>query len=273
MKKLLANILLAEIGFIGHSQIAPPIEPVRMSAPLSSNYWVQPGITEPARTLSLTTGNVYLINPSTTAELLSSTGEVFIQNNYPGGAISLMRGFATNRQVVVVDGFRMMNAITKSGELQNMILLDPGSFSRGDVFFGPVAVNYGSDAIGGVVSFETLKLKFASTDEGYLHGNALFRFSSADMGFSGHLDFSAGWKKLALVTSISRSAFDDITMGRNGPEEYLRPYYAERHGNTDVVTTNEDPLVQTPSGFSQFNLMQKVRFKPNDTWEFTYGFY
>jgi hemoglobin/transferrin/lactoferrin receptor protein len=37
--------------------------------------------------------------------------------------------------------------------------------------------------------------------------------------------------------------------------------------------TNDDPLVQNPTGYSQINMMQKLRFKPNEHWDFQYGFH
>jgi hemoglobin/transferrin/lactoferrin receptor protein len=35
----------------------------------------------------------------------------------------------------------------------------------------------------------------------------------------------------------------------------------------------EDSLLQIPSEYEQLNLMQKVHFKPNETWDFNYGFH
>ena len=55
--------------------------------------------------------------------------------------------------------------------------------------------------------------------------------------------------------------------------EYLRPFYVERIDNEDVVVVNDDPEVQRPSGYSQINMMQKVLFKPNEKWDFQYGFH
>jgi hemoglobin/transferrin/lactoferrin receptor protein len=62
-------------------------------------------------------------------------------------------------------------------------------------------------------------------------------------------------------------------MGSHGPEEYLRPFYVQRQDSMDVVITNDDPRVQRPSAYSQINLMQKLRFHPNDKWDFQYGFH
>ena len=69
----------------------------------------------------------------------------------------MIRGFSTNRLLLVVDGVRMNTAIFRSGNLQNVISLDPFAVGKTEIFFGPGSVIYGSDAIGGVMSFQTLK--------------------------------------------------------------------------------------------------------------------
>ncbi|HMR43359.1 MAG TPA: TonB-dependent receptor, partial [Saprospiraceae bacterium] len=86
-------------------------------------------------------------------------------------------------------------------------------------------------------------------------------------------DLNLGWKKWALVSSISANDFGDLRMGGKGPDEYLRPFYVQRQDSVDVVVTNDDPRVQRPSGYSQINMMQKLRFKPNENWDFQYGFH
>ena len=88
---------------------------------------------------------------------LGSSGEVFIQKSQLGGGSPMIRGFSTNRLLIVVDGVRMNTAIFRSGNLQNVISLDPFAIGKTEVFFGPGSVIYGSDAIGGVMSFQTLK--------------------------------------------------------------------------------------------------------------------
>ena len=44
-----------------------------------------------------------------------------------------------------------------SGHLQNSITVNPNSLERTEVIYGPSSVGYGSDALGGVVHYYTLK--------------------------------------------------------------------------------------------------------------------
>ncbi len=240
---------------------------------VSATRWSQPDRDVPSRITSISPKQVTLLNPQTAADLLASSGEVFIQKSQLGGGSPMIRGFATNRVLLVVDGVRMNSAIFRSGNLQNVISLDPFAIGNTEVFFGPGSVIYGSDAIGGVMSFQTLAPHFSVNGEPFVSGNAVTRFSSADKEFTGHLDLNVGWKKWAFVTSFSHFKFGDLRMGSNGTDDYLRPFYVQRQDSMDVVITNDDPEIQVPSGYDQTNLMQKIRFSPNDKWDITYGFH
>ncbi len=218
-------------------------------------------------------GRVKLMNPQTAADLLGTTGGVFIQKSQLGGGSPMIRGFSANRVLIAVDGVRMNNAIFRSGNLQNVISVDPFSVRMTEVVYGPGAVIYGSDAIGGVMNFYTLKPALAANGKPLIRANALMRYASANTEKTGHVDFNIGLKKWAFTTSISYSDFDDLKMGSHGPDEYLRPEYVERINGRDSIVANSDPQVQVPTGFNMLNLMQKVRFKPNKNWDFTYGFH
>jgi len=240
---------------------------------VSASRWNQDEREIPARILTISPKEVALENPQTTADLLNISGEVFIQKSQQGGGSPMIRGFATNRLLYTVDGIRMNTAIFRSGNLQNVISLDPFSFENTEVIFGPVSLIYGSDAIGGVMCFQTLKPQYSLSEKPLISGNALARYSSANNEITGHLDVSVGWKKWAFVTSFSSNNYGDLTMGSHGPSDYLRPWYVERIDSTDVVVTNENPKVQKPTEYSQINLMQKIGFKPNEHWEIQYGFH
>ncbi len=216
---------------------------------------------------------IALQNPQTAADLLNVSGEVFIQKSQQGGGSPMIRGFSTNRLLYVVDGVRMNTAIFRSGNLQNVISLDPFNMEQTEVLFGPSSVIYGSDAIGGVMNFKTLTPQMTLTEKPLIKGSTLARYSSANNENTGHFDVNIGWKKWALISSVSSNKFGNLIMGGNGPTEYLRPFYVERQDSIDVVVTNKNPLEQNPSGYAQINMMQKIRFKPNDKLDIQYGFH
>jgi len=240
---------------------------------VSATRWNQSKREVPAKISQISARTVALQNPQTAADMLGGSGEVFIQKSQQGGGSPMIRGFSTNRVLLTVDGVRMNTAIFRSGNLQNVIALDPFAIENTEVFFGPGSVIYGSDAIGGAMNFQTLTPLFAEEDKTRVGGKAAARTASANNERAGHFDLGVGWQKWAMVTSVSHQTFGDLRMGTHGPEEYLRPFSVQRQGGTDIVVANDDPLVQRPTGYSQISMMQKLRYQPNEKWDFNYGFH
>jgi hemoglobin/transferrin/lactoferrin receptor protein len=240
---------------------------------VSATRWAQSSRNVPTKIIAITPEEVALQNPQTAADLLGISGQVFIQKSQQGGGSPMIRGFATNRLIYSVDGVRMNTAIFRGGNLQNVINLDPFAIKNTEVLFGPGSVIYGSDAIGGVMSFQTLTPQFTQDEKPLVTGKVITRYASANHEKTGHADISLGWKKWAMVTSISYWDYDHLRQGSHGPDDYLKGFHPQRIDGQDVLVIQEDPLLQIPSGYTQFNLMQKVRFKPNEHWDFQYGFH
>ncbi len=240
---------------------------------VSASRWQQTTSEVPIRIFTISPLQVALENPQTAADLLGISGKVFIQKSQQAGGSPMFRGFATNRLLYSVDGVRMNNAIFRGGNIQNVISLDPMAIESTEVFFGPGSLIYGSDAIGGVMSFQTKTPRFSLTKEPLITGQSVARYSSANKEKTGHFDVNVGWQKWAFVSSISYFDFDHLRQGSHGPEAYLKPFYVERIDGVDRVITQDDPQLQIPSAYSQMNLMQKIRFQPNKTWDFQYGFH
>ena len=240
---------------------------------ISGSRWRQNSDAVPSKITTISAKEVALQNPQTAADLLGVSGKVFIQKSQQGGGSPMIRGFATNRLLYSVDGVRMNTAIFRSGNLQNVINLDPFAIENTEVLFGPGSVIYGSDAIGGVMSFQTLTPQLSLTDAPLITGKATARYASANKEKTGHFDVNLGFKKWAFLTSISSWDFDHLRQGSHGPEGYIKDYYVARQDSADVVIKQQDRLLQIPSAYSQINMMQKIRFQPNEQLEFQYGFH
>jgi len=240
---------------------------------VSATRWKQDRNRVAARIKSVDPETVALQNPQTAADLLSLTGEVFIQKSQQGGGSPMIRGFATNRLLYTIDGVRMNTAIFRGGNIQNVINLDPFAIEQTEVLFGPGSVIYGSDAIGGVMSFQTIQPKLSGSDTPLVAGSATGRYASANREQTGHLDVNVGWEKWAFSTSLSSWQYGHLRQGQHGPEEYVKPIHVRRLSGVDEVVTQEDPLLQIPSAYDQFNILQKVRFRPSDEWNMEYGFH
>jgi hemoglobin/transferrin/lactoferrin receptor protein len=241
-----------------------------------SNRWEENKLETPSRIEKLNMKEVAFQNPQTTADLLGTSGYAFIQKSQLGGGSPMLRGMATNRVLLVVDGVRMNNAIFRSGNLQNVISLDANALESTEILFGPGSVMYGSDAIGGVMDFHTLNPKFSDTTNKTLlaSGSALMRTSTANSEKTSHIDINIGVKKWAFVTSFTSSEYGDLRSGTVGGVNYFyRPYYVQTISNKDYMIPNNDSTLQVGSKYSQINFMQKLRFKPNKSWEIDYGFH
>lgn len=241
---------------------------------VSYNKWEQKLNEIPNRITKINLKQTRLRNPQTMADLLGTTGEIFIQKSQQGGGSPMIRGFATNRVLIVVDGVRMNNAIYRSGNIQNVISLDPMALEDAEVIFGPGSILYGSDAIGGVMDFHTLAPKFSNGKKVLISGNASTRYSTANNENTIHADINIAGKKLSLLNSFTYSDFGDLKMGKNGGQTgYLRTQYVQRIGNIDSVFTNPDPSVQRFTGYQQRNFISKLRYKPAENWDLQYGFH
>ncbi|WP_397363952.1 TonB-dependent receptor domain-containing protein [Olleya sp. R77988] len=212
-------------------------------------------------------------NPQTSADLLEGTGQVYIQKSQLGGGSPMIRGFSTNRLLITVDGVRMNNAIFRGGNLQNVISIDPLSIQNTEVTLGAGSIIYGSDAIGGVMSFYTKKPEFSFSDSLNLKSNVVLRYATASQEKTAHIDLNFGYKKWAFLTNVSYTDFNDLRMGSNGPEDYLRPEYVVTNSNQDTVVENNDPEIQKFTGYNQINLMQKVSYKATEDLDFDLGLF
>lgn len=271
MKKRLSTILLlASVPALASAEMSEEDSTsIKLDAAVvSATKWRQSSETQPKHIRMVKPDDVTFFNPQTTADLLELAGGVAVQKSQLGGGSPMIRGMATNRLLYSVDGVRMNTAIFRSGNLQNVISLDPFALERTEVLFGPGSVIYGSDAMGGVMSFTTKNPQFAADSQRVkLTGSGMARYASASGEMSGHFDVSVGGRKWASLTSVSSYNYGDLRQGRFGPDEYLKPWLVQHQSSGDVAISNPDPLVQSPSGYSQINVMQKLGFRPTQQWD------
>ena len=266
------QLLGYETGVFNPSMLADRLYrvPLRMRAislgeyVVSANRWEQERERVPDQITVMRPRDVAFQNPGTAADLLQQSGEVFMQKSQLGGGSPMLRGFAANRVLIVVDGVRMNNAIYRAGNLQNVIGVDANALERAEVVHGPGAMTYGSDAIGGVMDFHLLGPRFSRDSSLLAGGSAMLRYASAANEIGTHLDFNLGGSKLAFLGSASFNRFDDLRMGSNGPDDYLRPWYVETINGVDSQVVNTDPELQVGSGYDNMQFMGKLAWRPND---------
>lgn len=206
----------------------------------------------------------------TTADLLQSTGKISVQKSQQGGGSPVIRGFEASRVLIVVDGIRMNNIIYRSGHLQNIITLDNAILDRAEVLFGPATTIYGSDALGGAICFFTKRPMLAiDSTKNNLKVNAFYRYGDVNNESSAHFDFNLGAKRVASLTSFTYSQFGDLRSGANQNPLYdktygERFYFVKRFNDKDSLVKNTSRYNQIESGYSQYDILQKVLFQQSE---------
>ncbi len=235
---------------------------------VSNLKWKQSKEQISKKIISINKETLAFTNPQTTADVVAKSGNIFVQKSQQGGGSPIIRGFSTNRILISVDGVRMNNAIFRSGNLQNIISIDPHIIESAEIISGPGSVTYGSDAIGGILSFKTLTPKLRSDTNRTISGNLFYRSSSANNEQTTHADLSLAYKKWGTTSSFSFSNFDNLKQGSNGPSNFLRNEYVSQVNGTDVVVKNSNPKIQINSGYRQYNFLQKLIYSPSKYWNF-----
>ena len=132
----------------------------------------------------------------------SSTGNVRI------------RGLSNNRILMQQDGIRLPAGFYAVGyDYSNGNVIDYYSLKTVDVLKGPASVLYGSDALGGVVSFNSLKAEDLLKDNETFKIETPFDFNGSNKGVAGafrvaYNDVQSG---ISYLTVISSKESDEVT--------------------------------------------------------------
>lgn len=201
------------------------------------------------------------------ADILEETGNIMVQRTQGGGGSPILRGFEANKILLVVDGVRLNNAIYRSGHLQNSITIDHSILERTEVIFGPSSIMYGSDALGGVVHYYTRDPRMGTDSTTNFNTHAYTQYASAMNGLTGHLDFSAGRKRWASLSSITYKNLGNIRIGsRRNPtlgDWGKQMHSVDQVNGVDSTILNGNPLIQLKTGYSQLDILQKIRYIPS----------
>ena len=240
-----------------------------------ANKRVQAKNEVPNTLISIKPSEIQFNNSQTSADLLGASGEVFIQKSQLGGGSPMIRGFSANRILIVVDGVRMNNAIFRSGNLQNVISIDPNMIELTEVIMGPGSVMYGSDALGGVMNFHTNQPKLSFTEDSVVSSSAaMVRYATANQERTIHANTNIGGNKIAAVLGITVSRFGNLRSGgikKNGYEGFgERNWYQTQVNNQDTFLSNPDKNDQRQSGYDQLNLTGKLRYQPSQNINLVY---
>lgn len=208
------------------------------------------------------------MNQSSMADVMSYTGNVMVQKSQLGGGSPIIRGFETNKVLMVVDGVRMNNAIYRGGHLQNIVTLDNSMMEKVEVVYGPGSVVYGSDALGGVMHFYSKNPSLSTNDKTLVKAGSYTRYMSASSAYTGNASISVGGKKIGSFTSFTYSNYGDLRQGAKRNPFFNtfgnRTFYSERINGKDSMLVNADTNLQIGSGYQQYDFAQKFLYKQSE---------
>ncbi len=158
----------------------------------------------------------------TVPESLFGTTGVFIQKTNHAGGSPFVRGLTGNQTLILVDGIRLNNSIFRYGPNQYLTLVDPFIVEKIDVVKGTGSVQYGTDAMTGVININTTALQFS--DKQRWSENASLRFTDGGMESTVRPELKYEGKKMALMLGGSLKKFGDLrggdTTGIQSPSGY-----------------------------------------------------
>ena len=151
-------------------------------------------------------------SPRSMAEALEGLPGVWMQKTNHGGGSPFVRGLTGNQTLLMIDGIRLNNAISRYGPNQYFNTIDPNSVERVEVVRGSGSVQYGSDALGGVVQVLT-KSPTLSPEGWQVRGNLYGKLMSGGMERSGRGELTVSSPRVALYAGASLRSFGDLVAG------------------------------------------------------------
>ena len=152
-------------------------------------------------------------NYRTTPEALMGSSGVFVQKTNHGGGSAFIRGLTGNQTLLILDGVRINNATFRYGPNQYLNNIDLYSIDQIEVSKGTGSVEYGSDAIGGVIHLHSVTPSY--NQKKTWSTSTLFKYIGQDMEKSNRTTVQYAQKNFAIQSGITLRNFGDLVGGKN----------------------------------------------------------
>jgi hemoglobin/transferrin/lactoferrin receptor protein len=150
----------------------------------------------------------------TTPEAMMAMNGVFVQKTNHGGGSPFIRGVTGNQTLILIDGIRLNNSIFRYGPNQYLNTIDAYTISKIEVAKGTGSVQYGSDAIGGVINLITNAPQFTDT-KNIFNAKTIAKYLTGDMEKTIRGEATYSSKNVAILAGITKRNFGDIIGGKN----------------------------------------------------------
>jgi outer membrane receptor protein involved in Fe transport len=148
----------------------------------------------------------------TSPEALQDRSGGWVQKTNHGGGSPFLRGLVGNQVLVLIDGVRLNNATFRLGPNQYMNTIDAFSLERLEVLRGSGSVQYGSDALGGVINLITPLPRL--TQGGLSAGGAVAtRLVSSGMEQTVRAEGHVAGRRAGMRGGVTLRNFGDLVAG------------------------------------------------------------
>jgi outer membrane receptor protein involved in Fe transport len=186
----------------------------------------------------------------TTPESLVGTTGVFVQKTNHGGGSPFIRGLTGNQALFMVDGIRLNNATFRYGPNQYLNTIDAYTISKIEVASGTGSVQYGSDALGGVIQLFTNDIAFANKKS--IHGLVVGKATTNNVEYTTRAEIQYQSKKIAFIGGLTLRNFGDLvggdTTGTQKPSGYTEQAFNGKFkwkiSNRSILTLAHQNLLQ-----------------------------
>ncbi len=202
----------------------------------------QAGLLSPYSISKLSIQSIQQFQTRTSPEALVGTAGIFVQKTNHGGGSPFVRSLTGNQNLLMIDGIRLNNATYRYGPNQYFNTIDLFSVGSIEVARGTGSVQYGSDAMGGVIQVFTKDPSFS--EKAKLTGNIIGRVFSQDAEYTGRTELVYSAAKTAIQIGYTTRKFGDLPGGD---------------------TTG----FQKPSGYKENAIDIKLKWQLNSQWLFT----
>jgi hemoglobin/transferrin/lactoferrin receptor protein len=183
------------------------------------------------------------IQPEKMADLFKAIPGVEIEGEGPFRGLPVIRGLSSNRVLILVDGQRLNNAreSTSFAGIQPA-LVNLAEVERIEVLRGPASVQYGSDAIGGVINIITRQPSLGA-QEFKVSGDVAFEYGTTSNSQLGRASVTGTGRGFSFYAGATYEKVEDYTAADGAYED-------PRYVNEDDTWVRPDNTVPN-SGMEQ----------------------
>jgi hemoglobin/transferrin/lactoferrin receptor protein len=201
----------------------------------------------PFSTGSISKEKLCAYSPRTTPEALMMINGIFLQKTNHGGGSPFVRGLTGNQVLMLIDGVRLNNSTFRYGPNQYMNTIDVFTIDKIEVAKGTGSVQYGTDAMGGVIQMFSKEPQFITGKKRW-SGNAFAKWMSAGMEKTIRSETNYSSDKTAFTAGITYRNFGDIiggdTTGRQLPSGYKELAWDAKmkfllHKNAELIIAHQ----------------------------------